>query len=231
MATEEAADRATRRRALLVGATGLVGRALLAELLEAATYERVVVLARSAARANAPARKLDWRVVDFDRLPEPLPTADDVYIALGTTIAVAGSQAAFRRVDHDLVVAVARAARASGAERLAVVSALGADAGSRVFYNRVKGEMELAVAALGYRTVVIARPALLMGDRAVLGQPERRGEVLAARLLAPVMGLVPRVVRPIAATTVARALVQAVQAAPPGVQRLASAQMQAYAAR
>jgi len=190
-----------------------------------------VVLARSAARANAPARKLDWRVVDFDRLPEPLPTADDVYIALGTTIAVAGSQAAFRRVDHDLVVAVARAARASGAERLAVVSALGADAGSRVFYNRVKGEMELAVAALGYRTVVIARPALLMGDRAVLGQPERRGEVLAARLLAPVMGLVPRVVRPIAATTVARALVQAVQAAPPGVQRLASAQMQAYAAR
>jgi uncharacterized protein YbjT (DUF2867 family) len=231
MAALSRSDDAVGRRALLVGATGLVGRALLRLLLEGDAYARVTVLARSARAGASPSPKLDWRTVDFDRLPAHFPHVDDVYVALGTTIAVAGSEAAFRHVDHDIVVAVAQAGRAAGAERLGVVSALGADARSRVFYNRVKGDMELAVARLGYRSVVIAQPSLLMGDRAALGQPLRRGEVLAARILAPVMGLVPKAIRPIAASTVARALVDAVTSAPPGVQRLPSARMQAHAAR
>jgi uncharacterized protein YbjT (DUF2867 family) len=217
-------------RALLAGATGLVGRALLPRLLEDQAYERVVVLARSAARDLPATPRLDWRVADFDRLPDPFPRVDDVYIALGTTIRVAGSEAAFRHVDFEIVVALARAARAAGARRLGVVSALGSDTRSRVFYNRVKGEMETAIAGLGYEAVAIAQPSLLMGDRAALGQPERRGEVLAARLLRPVMGLVPKRVRPIAAGTVARALVHAVRHGPAGVQRLTSARMQAFAA-
>ena len=78
--------------------------------------------------------------VDFARLPAVFPTVDDVFIALGTTIKVARSEAAFRQVDFDFVVNTARAARAAGATRLAVVSALGADAESHIFYNRVKGE-------------------------------------------------------------------------------------------
>jgi uncharacterized protein YbjT (DUF2867 family) len=107
-----------------------------------------------------------------------------------------------------------------------VVSALGADAQSRVFYNRVKGEMQQAVAQLGYESVVIAQPSLLSGDRAALGQPTRAGEEWAMRLLRPVMGLVPSGVRPIEAETVARALLNATLAGRPGVHILSSREMQ-----
>src|SRR5690606_8438631 len=113
--------------------------------------------------------RLRLHVLDFTAAELRVPPADDVCIALGTTIKAAGSQAAFRRVDFDAVVNTARAARAAGATRLAVVSALGADARSRVFYNRVKGEMQQAVQALGYDAVVIAQPSLLVGDRTALG--------------------------------------------------------------
>ena len=141
-----------------------------------------LLLRRAAPELGADPR-LRTHVVDFARLAGTVPAVDDVFIALGTTIAVAGSEAAFRAVDFDAVVATARAARAAGATRLALVSALGADAGSRVFYNRVKGETEAAVAELGYASVAIARPSLLLGDREALGQPVRRMEALAMRLL------------------------------------------------
>jgi uncharacterized protein YbjT (DUF2867 family) len=159
--------------------------------------------------------------VDFAALPE-LPPVDDVFIALGTTIAVAGSEAAFRAVDFDAVVATAKAGRAAGATRLAVVSALGADAGSRVFYNRVKGEMEQAVQSLGYASVTVGRPSLLLGDRAALGQPVRSMEALAMRLSGPVGWLVPRSMRPIAAADVAAGLVAATAEGRPGVRVLSS---------
>lgn len=213
--------------ALLAGATGLVGRALLVRLLAADRRQRVVVLARKPLPVTvARDPRLTVLVGDMAALTGEAGAIDDVYIALGTTIKVAGSEAAFRAVDHDLVVAIARRARAAGARRLAVVSALGADRRSRVFYNRVKGEMEDAVAALGYASVVIARPSLLLGDRAALGQPTRRGEVLAARVLGPLLPLVPARVRPIAAETVAAALIAGVEAATPGTTVLSSAELQ-----
>jgi len=204
------------KQALLAGATGLVGRALLDHLSASSDYGTVHVLLRRAAPAFASTVKLVTHVVSFDDLPT-LPAIDDVYIALGTTIKVAGSQSAFRRVDHDYVLAVARAARTAGARRLGIVSALGADAKSRVFYNRVKGEMQLAVAELGYDSVVIAQPSLLVGDREALGQPARGGEIWARRLLEPIAGLVPARVRPVRANVVAAALLRAVLSAPPGV--------------
>ena len=176
-------------------------------------------------------RRLAVHQVDFSALPaspsKSLPAVSDVYIALGTTIKLAGSQAAFRAVDFDAVVNTARAARAAGATRLAVVSALGADAKSSVFYNRVKGEMQAAVAELGYTSVVFAQPSLLVGNREALGQKARPGEVWATRLLRPVMGLVPASVRPIEARTVAQALLRTTLEAAPGVQMLSSARMQA----
>ena len=214
------------RTALLAGATGLVGHALLARLLADPAYCRVTVLARRALAGQRADAKLDWREVDFSRLPDPFPAVDDVYIALGTTIGVAGSEAAFRRVDFDAVVDVARAARAAGATRLGAVSALGADAGSRVFYNRVKGETEAALAALGYATLAIARPSLLIGDRAALGQPARRGERFALGLLSPLLKIVPAGMRPIAAAQVAAALHREMVAGRPGIHRLDSAGMQ-----
>jgi uncharacterized protein YbjT (DUF2867 family) len=214
----------TERRALLAGATGLVGSALLPMLTDSPRYGEVHVLVRrDVAGLGGKARV---HVVDFAALPANLPAVDDAYIALGTTIKVAGSQAAFRQVDLDFVVNTARAARASGATRLAVVSALGANAGARIFYNRVKGEMQAAVATLGFDCVTIAQPSLLLGDRAALGQPVRAGEVWGERLLAPLRWLVPRGVRPIRARDVAAALLAATLAGEPGVHVLGSGAMQ-----
>lgn len=207
------------KQALLAGATGLVGRALAAELAANEEYGAVHVLVRREVPELASLPKLALHLVSFDALPN-LPATDDVYVALGTTIKVAGSQEAFRRVDYDYVVAVARAARVAGARRLGVVSALGADAKSRIFYNRVKGEMQAAVSELGYDSVVIAQPSLLLGDREALGQRARSGEVWGRRLFEPISGLVPAKVRPVRASAVATALIRAVQAAPPGVSLL-----------
>ena len=217
----------TQRTALLAGATGLVGRALLPMLLASKYYQRVHVLVRRTPPDIKASAKLRIHQVDFARLPAEFPRVDDVFIALGTTIKVAGSQAAFRQVDFDFVVNTARAARAAGATRLAVVSALGADAKSRIFYNRVKGEMQDAIAQLGYESVVIAQPSMLLGDRAALGQPARSGELWAARLLGPLGGIVPKGVRPIPARAVASALLAAILDAKPGVRVLKSGAMQA----
>lgn len=220
----------TQRLALLAGATGLVGRALLPMLLAGECYQRVHVLVRRAVPDLPREGKLAVHVVDFARLPAAFPRVDDVFVALGTTIKAAGSEDAFRQVDFDFVVNVARAARTAGAQRLAVVSALGADVGSRAFYNRVKGDMQAAIARLGYRSVVIAQPSLLLGDRAALGQPSRTGEALAVRLLGPLGRFLPKGVRPIPARAVAAALLAATLDAQPGVRVLTSGAMQAYAA-
>jgi len=193
---------ATKRTALLVGGTGRVGRALHSLLLASDRCRKVHLLVRRVASNLPPSAKLKVQEVDFAQLPNSaLPAADDVFIALGTTIKVAGSEHAFRQVDFDYVVNIARGALDVGAERLAVVSAMGADPRFRVFYNRVKGEMEAAVAQLG----VIAQPWLLLGDRAALGQPARRAEDLATRFLGPVSWIVSRGVRPISASSVAAA--------------------------
>jgi len=218
---------APQRTALLAGATGLVGRALLSLLLASKHYGTVHVLLRRTPPDIRATAKLKIHEVDFARLRTPFPTVDDVFIALGTTIKIAGSEAAFRQVDFDFVVSTARAARAAGATRLAVVSALGADPTSRVFYNRVKGEMEIAVMQLGYDSVVIAQPSMLLGDRAALGQPPRRSEVWAARLLSPLGWIMPKGVRPIPADAVASAMLAAIVDTKPGVRVLKSEAMQA----
>lgn len=142
-------------------------------------------------RVNAPVRralepppgvtgdKLDAPVVDFDDLDGDLLRVDDVFCCLGTTLAKAGSREAFRRVDHDLVVAIARGARDGGATRLFLVSAIGASPGAMSFYSRVKGEMEADVEALGYGTQHLFRPSLLLGKRNEHRPAERAGIGLA----------------------------------------------------
>lgn len=214
---------AAGRVALIAGATGLVGREILAAILADDTYTAVHSLVRRAAATTHP--KLSRHVVDFSALPA-LPSADDVYIALGTTIKVAGSRRAFSAVDFDAVLAVAAAARSAGATRLGIVSAMGADAGSLIFYNRVKGQMEQAVSRLGFDSMLFARPSLLVGGREALGQPGRSGEKLA--LLALRFGaLIPANYRAIDAARVARALVNAIKTAKTGTRVLLSGEMQA----
>jgi uncharacterized protein YbjT (DUF2867 family) len=211
-----------RAAVLLAGATGLVGRALVAELLAKPGHEPVHLLVRRAYEAPKGAIA---HIVDFARLPV-LPPAAEAYCALGTTIKDAGSQAAFRAVDFEAVIAFAKAARAAGVQRLALVSALGADARSGNFYSRVKGEAEAALQALGFATLVIARPSLLVGDRSTLGQRARPGERLALALTGPIARLIPRGVRPIRAEAVAQAMVEALHTRGPGVHLLTSAQLQ-----
>jgi len=214
-----------RRDALLAGATGLVGRELLRLLIACPEYERVHALLRRPSKGLPSDPKLQLHFVDFAQQP-PMPPVDDVFIALGTTIGVAGSKEAFRRVDFDAVLGTARACLARGAKRVVVVSALGANANSRIFYNRVKGQMEQALAKLGFESVVIVQPSLLMGDRAALGQLTRAGEEWSVRLLGPVMNWVPRGMRPIKAEAVARAMLDAALNAQPGVRVLRSGEMQ-----
>ena len=195
------------RRVLLAGGSGLIGRELLVRLLADPRCTELHALLRRRPAGWPEHPKLHTQIVDFAALPA-LPAVDDVYIALGTTIQQAGSEAAFRAVDFDAVLAVARAARAAGASRLMVVSALGADAGSGVFYNRVKGEAEQALAGhWALKRLVIARPSLLLGDRAGPGPAGApRSSSLAATALKPLLRWVPKGVRPIAAADVAAAL-------------------------
>jgi len=212
------------RRVVLAGATGLVGGLLLEGLLADTSVGEVQVLGRRPVSPRHP--KIRMHVVDFRAIPR-LPAADEVYLALGTTIRVAGSREAFRAVDFDANLAVANAALAAGARRIGLVSAMAANARSAVFYNRVKGELEDAILGLRAEATVVARPSLLLGDRQRLGQPARRGEALATLIMKPLGVILPRKVRPVLATKVARALLGTVPVTQ-GVRILSSAELQAY---
>jgi len=221
-----------RRRALLAGASGLVGRRVLARLLADPGCSEVHALVRQPLpdEAQPPpgaAVPLHLYTVDFATLARrpDFPAVDDVYLCLGTTIRAAGSQEAFRRVDFDAVLAVARLARRHGATRLGLVSALGADPASRMFYNRVKGETEAALARLDYPSLVVLRPSLLDGDRT----ESRPAERLALVLARPLRSLLPARVRPVPAEAVARCLVDAVRRGEPGLRIVESDRIQAFA--
>jgi uncharacterized protein YbjT (DUF2867 family) len=151
------------RSALLLGATGLIGSFLLERLLGGSVYSGVSLWLRKPLTKQHP--KLHFETIDFEKLEQGRIEAEDVYCCLGTTIGQAGSREAFRRVDFDYPVGLARAAARDGVKRLLVVSALGANARSSVFYNRLKGEMEEAVRAAGVPKTYLFRPSLLSGPR------------------------------------------------------------------
>ena len=195
---------ASTRVALIAGATGLVGQAILSLLLADTRYSVVHVVGRRAPGVQHPKLVVHVSATLTNWI---CPAVDDVYIALGTTIKVAGSKAAFKAIDGDAVVAIAAAAKTAGSTRLAVVSAMGASPQSGVFYNKVKGEMEAAVSQLGFETVVIARPSLLSGDRDSLKQPERMAEKLSLVAFKWLNPLITPNYRIIKASSVARALV------------------------
>lgn len=203
------------RSALLVGATGLVGGHCLNLLLEDAAYQKVVALGRRMLPVEH--QKLEQHIIDFDKLTDyaHLIRAQDVFCCLGTTIKKAGSREAFRRVDFTYPHDVARIAAENGAEQMLLVSALGAVARSRFFYNRVKGEVEDAVSKLPFRGVQIFRPSLLLGER----QEVRRGERIAERVMNlfsfAFIGLLKKYL-PIDARAVASAMVQVAKRCPPG---------------
>ena len=207
----------------LLGSTGLVGQQCLELLAADRAFERVVVVARRKF-AEALAPRLEGHVIDFDQLEAhaDVLAVDQVLCALGTTIkAVGGSQERFRAVDYGLPLAAAKIALRKGARHFLLVSAIGADASSRIFYNRVKGELEDALRTLGYRAVTIVRPSLLLGDR----REFRIGESVARRLA----WAVPGKYRPVHARDVAAALVRAAREDLPGFCIIESEDIPAFA--
>jgi uncharacterized protein YbjT (DUF2867 family) len=219
------------KTAVIAGSTGLIGTRLVELLVGAPEYARVIALTR---RPDGTASgTLQLRSADFDHLDTVLgdvrgsaSTPLDVFCCLGTTIKTAGSEDAFRRVDFDYVVSTGRWAHHAAARRFILVSALGADSASRVFYNRVKGDAEQAVRNLGLASVVILRPSLLDGER----KEFRRGERLTLTALRPVRELLPRSIRPVRDVDVAATMLAAARMdqAPPVI---GSAQMHRAAAR
>ena len=190
-----------RRTALLAGATGLVGRELLSLLLDDGDVAEVVVLSRRSIATPHP--KLLQGIVPFDKLESfALPSVDDYYCCLGTTIERAGSERAFQEVDVVYPVTIGQMAFSAGASQCLFISAMGANVQSRVFYNRTKGELEAKLAGLPYQSVYAFRPSLLAGHR----QEMRVGERLAVAVARPLSFLIPARFRPVAAADVARAM-------------------------
>jgi uncharacterized protein YbjT (DUF2867 family) len=199
-----------RKTALLAGATGLIGSQLLPLLLESERYSKVVVVGRRALPLTHP--KLVQVVTELDHLERVRLQliADDVFCCLGTTMRQAGSKEAFYKVDFLYVVTFAALAAGNFASQLMVVSSLGADAEATIYYNRVKGEMEEAVKRAPFRAIHIFRPSLLLGARAQPRVGERLGAGLL-RVLRPLLVGPLRTYRPIAAATVARAMLRAAE--------------------
>jgi len=168
-----------KRNALIAGASGLVGKSLVEQLLADNQYENIVIVTRKPIGIKNP--KLTEQIIDFEsiELLKLNMAIDDVFCALGTTIKTAGSQQAFYKVDFTYVVNLGKWCAANNAQRFLIVSAMGAATKSGIFYNRVKGEMEGAVSKLSISQIQVFRPSLLMGNRS----EKRSGEKLAQFLM------------------------------------------------
>lgn len=197
---------------LVVGASGLVGSHVLKRAL---ADERISEIVAPSRRALTGHPKLVVPVVDFAQLPSDADwwRADAVICALGTTMKQAGSKEAFRQVDHEYPLTVAKLARRPGTPTYVLNSATGADAASRFFYNQVKGELERDLAACGFTSLTYVRPGLISGPR----QEFRLGERAAECVLNVLGPLLPRKWRTNSADNIAKALLEAAIAARPGV--------------
>jgi uncharacterized protein YbjT (DUF2867 family) len=207
---------------LIVGSTGLVGRSALRRALADPRVTRVVAPTRRPLPQPMPP-KLENPIVDFEELPTDAAwwEVDAVVCTLGTTLKQAGSRGAFRRVDFDYVLAAAESAQRHGALAFALTSAGSADARSRNFYLRTKGEVEDALRRLGYLSLTIVRPSLIAGDRGGHGGP-RPMERLSLRLANAMRAIIPARYRPVSAEAIAAALIEAAVTAPSGVRTIES---------
>lgn len=191
-----------KKTAVLIGATGLVGRELVQALAGSESYGAIVVLSRRASGLRH--EKLTEHLIDFDRMGDfaGLIHGDHAFCCLGTTMKKAGSKANFRKVDYDYVLEFARHASRNGVGGFSLVSSIGASPSSAVFYSRVKGEAEEAVAKLPFVKVQIFRPSLLLGDR----REKRFGEDMAKAIYRGIDFLLPARYKGIEARVVAAAM-------------------------
>lgn len=215
-----AALAATKSRSVLVlGATGLVGTECVRQLIRDDSCTRVVALTRRAHDTFMSSPKLEVHSVNFDELAQrgELFEVDQVICALGTTARKTPSRELYRRIDYEYPLIVAKLAKERGASHYLVVTALGANPTSSIFYNRLKGEVEDSLALLDYRSLTIARPSVLIGDRAESRLSERIAWKLAF--------ITPRKYKPVPASRVAAALTMAARVDLPGLRIIENAEM------
>ncbi|RPI06109.1 MAG: oxidoreductase [Ignavibacteriae bacterium] len=198
------------KSALLIGASGLVGGHCLLQLLEEPSYTQVIVLVRRPLPVIH--EKLVQQISDFDELESlgKCPPVDDVYCCLGTTIKKSGTQEAFRKVDFDYPVKLAALTQHCGANQFLLISSMGANPHSRIFYNRVKGEVEEAIRKISFKAFHIFRPSLLLGKRVEHRPGEQVGAVAMTALKYAMIGPF-RTYRAILAKDVAQAMVRVAQ--------------------
>jgi uncharacterized protein YbjT (DUF2867 family) len=192
------------RTAIVAGATGLVGRELVQKLISSDQYKTINILSRK--KSGIVNEKIKELVIDFDNISqlkfdEPI---DDVFCTLGTTMKQAGSRRNFKKVDYEYVVAFANLGKKSGASKLLVVSAMGANPKSSIFYNQVKGMTEEALKNIGYKELVIVRPSLLLGERSEM----RTGEKLSGFIMKTLNFLIPDNYKAISAEKVAESMLK-----------------------
>lgn len=213
------------KTAVVAGATGLVGGELVRQLLESPRYARVIAVTRRAPEITHP--KLTYEITDFRNPGMALHniTPDDVFCCLGTTMAKAGSREKFYEIDFVYPLELAKATLKLGARQYLLASALGADKDSAIYYNRVKGELEEAIKALGFESVHLFRPSLLLGPR-----QEKRIAEDAGKLFSKVFGfLLPRKYKAVESHAVARAMIMEAGREQPGIHVHESSELQAYA--
>jgi uncharacterized protein YbjT (DUF2867 family) len=205
---------------LLVGATGLVGQSVLRLALADKRVEKLVAITRKPLAAQS---GLENHLVDFDSLPSDAPwwQVDGGICTLGTTMREAGSHLAFRKVDVDYPLTVARLLHQHGAQSFAFNSSIGADPKARAFYRRVKGEVEQRLIAGGFPSLTLVRPSGILGPR----EPHRAWEARTIRVFHSLRPVLPRHYRVVPADKIARALLEAAISAPPGVHIVESEQL------
>ncbi|MDF2669237.1 MAG: NAD-dependent epimerase [Paenibacillus sp.] len=192
--------------ALIVGASGLIGHELLQLLLQHSGYEKITAVVRTSLDVVHP--KLEQRVIDFEQLhalPEELIRNSDLFCTLGTTMRKAKTKSNFLRVDYEYPMTLGRLAQRYGAAQLLIVTALGADSGSRFFYNQVKGKVEEDLKQLSLPSLRIFQPSLLLGERQEFRLGERISMSLAKRLSFVFAGKLGKY-KPVAAAAVAKAM-------------------------
>lgn len=203
------------KKALVIGGTGLVGNQLIQLLLADGRYT-VTALVRKPMPINH--QLLTQVVFNFEKPDQSLVLADDIFCCLGTTIKKAGSKPAFYKVDFEYVLSIARIAHANGATGFVLISSMGANKDAAVFYNKVKGAIEAAVTGIGYKSLFILRPSILLGNRTEV----RIGEKIGKAIMSFIAVAIPKKYRPIEARQVAKAMIACVTSGKTGVHILES---------
>ncbi|MCL4128064.1 UNVERIFIED_CONTAM: hypothetical protein GTU68_019691 [Idotea baltica] len=190
------------KTALIVGATGLIGQALLNQILETGKYQKVIVLLRRELDFDHP--KLEQKIIDFDKVNTLDLKADHIFCTLGTTIKTAGSKAAFRKVDEVYPFQIAENTFKNGASLFTIVTSMGADKNSSFFYNKVKGAIEDKLKSVGFEHLGIFRPSMLLGHR----KESRIGEKIGKVFMSTLGFLIPKKYKAIHVDKVALAMLQ-----------------------